>query len=638
MKVLSADGTLRYMNERGLVLMGASSEEQVRNRNYVEFWPPERRQEVSDAIRRAAAGHRTRVEGYCPTLDGRPRWWEAHFEPVQSSDRRGADVVGISRDISDRREHELASRANEERLNNLLESTREGISGIDREGRCTFLNSAGARMLGYSPEELIGTFLDPMIHHHTVDGRMLPSHESKIFKATLTGVTARVDNEVFWHKEGYAVPVSYSVFPILDDATPTGAVITFSDNTERKRVETDLRHLASALSEADRRKTEFIATLAHELRNPLAPLKTGLNLIGLAGDDPQSVQKLRLMMERQLSQMVYLINELLDIARITSGKIDLTKERLSFARVIAASVETSGPLIKAKEHTLSLDVPTETLTVDGDFTRLAQIFTNLINNAAQYTPRRGTISLRVRRTRDDVEIAVKDNGIGIAPEALPAIFEMFSRSSSTEKELRGGLGIGLNLVRRLCELHGGSVTAASAGVGAGSTFTVRLPLASTLGESEDAAPDPPRLEATTQTLRILVVDDNIDAADTLAMLLDTESHSVRVVHGGIEALLAAAEMQPDIVFLDIGMPGMNGFEVARALRKLPDIPSPFLVALTGWGGKDDVSRAHEAGFDEHLTKPADLMSIDEMIAKARRNHRMHPSPRSGGETEPSQSV
>jgi PAS domain S-box-containing protein len=616
-KVLSADATLLYINTRGLELLGATSKEEVLGKNYAQWWPPERRADLLSAIREAALGARTCMEGACPDLLGNPKWWDIHFHPIDSNNRSGADVVAVSRDISERREAELNLRSHEEHLARLLESTAEGISGITAAGVCTFINAAGASMLGYAKEELIGASLHAMIHHHDRAGLPLPEHESPIFKAILTGRTARISDGLFWHRDGQAIPVSYSVFPMMEESGPSGAVLTFSDTTERRRVENDLRHLATELSEADRRKTEFIATLAHELRNPLAPLRTGLNLIGLSGDDPRSVRKMRHMMERQLGQMVHLINELLDIARITSGKIDITKEPIEISRVVATAVETSMPMIKRNEHILDIEIPREPLLVEGDAARLVQVLTNLLNNAAQFTPPRGHIHLVAKRTKDYVSIAVTDTGVGIPSQALGSIFEMFSRVGGSAKGLNGGLGIGLNLVRRLAELHGGSASASSDGVGHGSTFTVRLPLLAaehgtvSKGQAEGRNEEEPRL-------KILVVDDNVDAADTFSLLLEFEQHTVRVVHSGVEALLAATEMNPEVVFLDIGMPGMNGYDVARALRKIPDLPRPYLVALTGWGGEDDLARAREAGFDEHLTKPAELSSMIAAIERSRR--------------------
>jgi PAS domain S-box-containing protein len=613
LKVLSIDATLLYINAQGLELLGATSEDQVIGKNYAEFWPLDRRAELLRAIRKAALGERTSMEGLCPDFKGVNKWWEIHFQSIKSDKSSGDVVVAISRDISERRRQELRPRGHEEELVRLLESTAEGISGINDKGEFTFINAAGATLMGYDKGELIGKSLHATIHHHTALGAPLPAHDSPIFKAMITGKTTRVDDEVFWHKDGRAIPVSYSVFPLTQQSEPAGAVVTFTDNTERRRAESDLRHLASELSEAERRKTEFIATLAHELRNPLAPLQTGLNLIGLSGDDRRSIRRVRLMMERQLGQMVHLINELLDIARITSGKIDITKERTEISRVVTAAVETSTPMIKRKEHTLHVELPDEPLLVEGDPARLAQVFTNLLNNAAQYTPPHGVIRVTARRTKNDVSIAITDTGVGVAPEALGSIFEMFARAGGSAEGLQGGLGIGLNLVKRLAELHGGTVSAASGGIGQGSTFTVRLPLIGPDGATGNQRPGRDSGDEEDSSLRILVVDDNVDAADMLCLLLEFEQHAVRVVHSGVEALLAATEMNPDIVFLDIGMPGMNGYDVARALRKLSDIPRPYLVALTGWGGEDDLARSREAGFDEHLTKPAALSSIVRVI-------------------------
>ena len=615
-KVLSAEGRVRFVNEQGLALMEADSLEGLRGKVYAELWPAETRQSVIDAINGAAAGEMTRVEGYCPTLKGSPRWWETQFRGIKSPQKNAIEIIAVTRDISARRARELAMRNNEERFALFLESAVDGICETAPDGRCTFINAAGARMLGYQPSELIGQFLHGKIHHHRADGSAYPIEACPIHKSARSGKPLRVTDEVFWHKSGVAIPTDYSVYPINSDYQKGGVVVAFCDRTDFRQAQNDLRRLASELSEADRRTNEFIATLAHELRNPLAPIRTGLQLMRKAEGDTQAIGHVREMMERQLGQMVHLISDLLDIARVTSGKMELKRERIDLHRVMETAIEASGSLIANANHSLSVQIPNEPLYIDGDSTRLAQVFTNILNNAAKYTACGGKIDITVTRSNAEVVIDVADSGIGIASDALLPIFEMFTRVGRNLEGAQGGLGIGLNLVRRLVELHSGKVVAKSEGAGKGSHFLVTLPLAAPSDDYWEAA-DAARQQSATQRqgIRVLLVDDNVDAAASLSMLLQLGDHATKVANSGAEALRIIGEFKPDIVFLDIGMPGMNGYEVARAIRKMPEVGNPVLVALTGWGGEMDRSLSRNAGFDEHLTKPADISAIEELLSK-----------------------
>jgi len=318
-------------------------------------------------------------------------------------------------------------------------------------------------------------------------------------------------------------------------------------------------------------------------------------------------------MERQLGHLVNLVDDLLDVARITRGQIEFRRERIDLATVLAAAVETSMPLIEAARHHIAVQRPIEALIVDADLTRLTQVVSNLLNNAARYTPRGGRIVLAAQRDGMDAVIAVSDNGIGIDPAALDEVFKMFTQVGEHRQQAAGGLGIGLSLVRSLVELHGGSVTASSAGTNAGSVFTVRLPLALD-ATAPGPAPAPALPAASRSGLRILVVDDNRDAAETLAALLGHAGHSAPVANDGHQALRMMASFQPKVVFLDLGMPGMSGYEVASAIRQDPRNAGVRLVALTGWGGDAERARTLDAGFDHHLTKPATLEAIEAVLA------------------------
>ncbi len=389
---------------------------------------------------------------------------------------------------------------------------------------------------------------------------------------------------------------------------PASMTGTITDITERKCAE-------EALKDTDRRKDEFLATLAHELRNPLAPLRTGLHILNLSGD-PTTVSRTREMMERQLTHMVRLIDDLLDVSRINSGKITLRKERVLLRAVVDTAVEASRPIVASANHQLRTDLSEEPVWLTADPTRLAQVITNLLANAAKYTPEGGVIDLAAYREGGEVVIRVNDTGLGIPTGMLADVFEMFTQVNRTLERSQGGLGIGLALVKRLVEFHGGTITAESPGLGLGSTFTVRIPLvdssvSATEERSSTGCLPPPQVSGR----RVLVVDDNVDGAESLANMLQIAGHDIRTAHSGPAALDAARPFHPEVVFLDIGLPGMSGYEVARCLRREPSLGGAVLVALTGWGSDDDKRQSKEAGFDFHLTKPVELSAIESILAK-----------------------
>jgi signal transduction histidine kinase/CheY-like chemotaxis protein len=393
-----------------------------------------------------------------------------------------------------------------------------------------------------------------------------------------------------------------------------------AESTERRRAE-------EALRDADRRKDEFLAMLAHELRNPLAPALNAVQILKLRGSDQPELTMARDMLERQVRQLIRLVDELLDVSRITSGKIRLQRQTLDMAVVVAHAVETSRPQIEAHRHQLTIDLPPEPLWVDGDLTRLAQVVSNLLNNAAKYTPEGGRIGLTVERAcatasggrqhPDEAVLRVRDNGLGLAADMLPRVFDLFSQAEQSLARAQGGLGIGLNVVRRLVEMHGGSVQATSPGLGQGSEFIVRLLLVPEPKPAESPPKENHARQAPMTAHRVLVVDDNIDAAHGLAMLLRLLGHAVEVAQDGATALAIAQNWLPEIVLLDIGLPGMDGYEVARRLRQQPAMHDALLVALTGYGQEEDRRRSHEAGFDQHLVKPVDTNALQELLARAK---------------------
>ena len=389
------------------------------------------------------------------------------------------------------------------------------------------------------------------------------------------------------------------------DGKPLRIMGVKMDVTDRKRVEETLR-------DAGRRKDEFLATLAHELRNPLAPIRNSLHILRLtAGNDPPA-ERVCEMLERQVNHMVRLVDDLMEVSRITRGLIVLRNEETDLMTVLLSAVETSKPLITAADHQLAIALPHERIGLYGDSVRLAQVFANLLNNAARYTDRQGQIGLSARREGNQVIVSVRDNGIGIAAPMLPDVFEMFMQVDRSAVRSQGGLGIGLTLVKRLVEMHGGTVSAQSAGPGQGSEFTVRLPIADTQ-QHETSQPPVTQENCSLSRRRVLVVDDNEDAAASMGMLLKCLGTDVKVAHNGTTALEVIESYRPDVVLLDIGMQGMDGFEVARRVRQRTDLNNIILIALTGWGQTEDRDRTRTAGFDHHLVKPADITALQSLL-------------------------
>jgi signal transduction histidine kinase/ActR/RegA family two-component response regulator len=362
------------------------------------------------------------------------------------------------------------------------------------------------------------------------------------------------------------------------------------------------------LERADRQKDEFLAMLAHELRNPLAPIHNAVQILSVRGHHPAEVERIRGLIERQLRQMVRLVDDLLDMSRITRGKINLCKETVDLARVVSTAVETSLPLIESKGHELTVLLPETPLQVYADATRLAQVVSNLLNNAAKYTEPAGRIGLAVERLDGEARVSVRDTGIGIAPDMLPRVFDLFMQAESSADRAQGGLGVGLSLVRRLVEMHGGRVEAHSAGLGRGTEMVVRLPVPP--GPVAEEAPAAPAVRSpqagAAGAFRILIVDDNEDSAESLAVLMELAGHEVRTAFEGLSALEEARTFRPGVVLLDIGLPNLDGYEVARRLCQEPGRDRMLLLAMTGYSQEEDRRRSREAGFDHHLVKPVDL--------------------------------
>ena len=405
--------------------------------------------------------------------------------------------------------------------------------------------------------------------------------------------------------------------PIESDILRSKADVFFELYRQRQQIaiqRDELKARSDALEEADRRKDEFLATLAHELRNPLAPLRHGLDILRRSPDSADAVE-IREMMDRQLVHLLRLTDDLLDVSRVSQGKIELRKERILAADVVRSALESSRPLIDSAGHSLTLDVPVEPIWLEADLTRLAQVVGNLLNNAAKYTPDGGHIGLSLRTDENDAVIAVSDNGLGIPAEMQSEVFQLFAQVENQTDRAKGGLGIGLALVKQLVAMHHGLVSAESAGAGQGSVFTVRIPLA-----VSKVATQPPAVQLTpqpvlVQPLKVLIIDDNVEVAQIVGWMLEEIGHEYHLIHDGRQALQAAREFRPDAILLDIGLPVMDGYAVCRAFRQDDLFKDTLIIAQTGWGQQRDKMLASEAGFDHHLVKPVAYDDLERILAR-----------------------
>jgi signal transduction histidine kinase len=478
---------------------------------------------------------------------------------------------------------------------------------VAHDADCQFIsaNEALARLLRLPSD--VNISLTPPVGERPLyriqrAGRDIPGSELPMQYAIAHRTHVANDIEIV-RADGSVVYVQNDVEPLYDlHGNVYGCVSVCVDMTARKGVEDVLR-------DADRRKDEFLATLSHELRNPLAPIRNALELMRRAGDDAALSDRALAIMERQVQQLVRLTDDLLDVSRITRNKIELRRDRIDLRAVVCSAIETIEPLSHAAGHVVAVDLPQRPLWVDGDFTRLAQAFANLLNNAVKYTDRGGRISVSASLDAGQAVVTLTDSGIGIDPTLLPSIFDMFVQIEQGSSRARSGLGIGLALTRRLIELHHGHIEARSGGPGAGTTFTVRLPVMAPAHEQMPSVSGARRAGR----CRVLVAEDIPDAAEMMRLMIECMGHDVRVAADGVQAVAMAQEFDPQIALLDIGMPRMDGYEAARRIRTALG-RRVFLVALTGWGQEEDQRRAYSAGFDRHLTKPAEPAVLESLIA------------------------
>lgn len=495
-----------------------------------------------------------------------------------------------------------APQLHDDDLKEFLDQCAEGLQRVGPDGRIEWANRTLLELLGYSASEYIG--------RHLSEFWIDPNSATQCLVRLSAGEKLDGISPGLRHKDGAEKVFTIRAVGRFENGKLLHSRWFIRDATAEK-------HTQQLLIETGRRQEEFLATLAHELRNPLAPIRNAVQIMRVAEGDQATVAAARTMIERQLKHMVRLIDDLMDVSRVTRGKLELRKQRVELAAVVQIAIETSRPLLEAKHHQLRVELPDEPLHVEADTTRLSQVFSNLLNNSAKYTEPGGVVTIRAARQGRRAVVTVRDTGIGIEPAMLPRVFEMFSQVRRPNG-IQEGLGIGLSLVRRLVELHGGRVEAASEGLGKGSTFTVELNLVDACVKPADCSLTLPRASESVHA-RILVADDNRDAAYSLALMLSLDGHEVRTAGDGMEALEIAEEFHPHVILLDLGMPRLDGYEAARRLRQRPWAASTLVLAQTGWGQAEDRQRSTQAGFHQHLVKPVDPELLKELLSQRLRH-------------------
>ena len=541
--------------------------------------------------------------------DGKERPIDDSAAPIRGGHGQLLGCVLVFRDIRDRRrlEQETLDRLAAARfLASMVESSNDGIISISLEGVILSWNAAARRLFQYTEEETVDKHISIILPDDRAD------EEEQFLKRLLRGERVEHFETVRVRRDGKPIHVSLTLSPIVDESgTIVGVSKTARDITDRKEAEERIYSLLTQLKTADRRKDEFLAMLAHELRGPLAPLHNMLELMKRSADDPQLLRAAHGTMERQLAQLVRLVDDLIEVSRITRDRIELRRERIDLALVIHQATETCDELARAAHHRVRLTLPAEPVIFDADPVRLAQVFGNILNNSCKYTPSGGEIRVTVERTADQATVTIADTGMGIPSDRLASIFGMFEQVDQTLGRSQGGLGIGLALVKRLVEMHGGTVEAFSEGEGLGSMFVVKLPLV-IAAEGDSFAPAA-RAPASFTPRTILVVDDNKDSAQSLAMLLRVTGHTVHTVQDGIQAVESAESLRPEVILLDIGLPRLSGHEACRRIRQAPWGRSMLVIAMTGWGQEDDRRKSQQAGFDHHMVKPADFVLLTKLL-------------------------
>jgi PAS domain S-box-containing protein len=623
-----AAGNITYHNPRWLAYTGLTAEQ---NRDWprLVLHPDDYERCITawqQAVAEGAKGAEYEIEVRNRRHDGVYRWFLTRATPIRDEQGCVLEWYGSSTDIDALKTAQQELRASEARLresqrtlSELVERAPFGIYIVDAQFRLAHVNAGSQQGAFRNVRPLIGRdFSEAM---HIIWPPAVAAEVVAIFRRTLeTGEPYRSPGfNQPRHDIGVVESYEWELHRITLANGGFGVVCYYYDSTRLREAEEALRASEAELREADRRKDEFLATLAHELRNPLAPIRNSLNILRLSARDAAAQEKVVDMMQRQVNHMVRLVDDLLEVSRITRGKIELRKEIVELAAVVRGAVETAGPVIEAAGHRLTLALPSEPVLLDADPVRLAQVLANLLHNAAKYTEEGGQITLGASRDGDRATLSVRDTGTGIPAEMLPRVFDLFTQIDRTLGRAQGGLGIGLALVKSLVQLHGGAVEVRSDGPGQGSEFIVTLPLAG--ADAAGRTGKKPAAEAALVLARqpILVVDDNRDAADSLAMMLRYLGADVRTAYNGPAALEAVRVHRPAVIFLDIGMPGMDGYAVAAEVRRQPQFQDVTLIALTGWGQEADKRRSEEAGFNHHMVKPPDPQAIEALLGSIARS-------------------
>jgi PAS domain S-box-containing protein len=604
--VLDPDGRIVSWNTGAQKLKGYTREEIV-GQHFSIFYPPEdvQRGWPQEELRRALASGRFEDEGWRLRKDGSRFWANVIITPLYDASGGLAGFAKITRDLTDRREQEQRLRASEERLRLLVESVRDyAIFMLDPDGTVRGWNSGAQAIKGYSADEIIGRHFSVF---YTPEDQRAGKPATELEQALVAG---RVEDEGWRVRKDGTLFWANVVITAVRDAT--GKLIGFAkvtrDMTERKRL--------AELERSSRRMSEFLAMLAHELRNPLAPIRNAVTVMQLESLASPALRNSRDIIDRQVTHMSRLVDELLDVGRLTTGKVKLRREKVAYADVVDRAVEMARPLIDARRHQFTLDLPPAAVSVYGDATRLTQILQNLLVNAAKYTPDGGRIALKVQVAEGFVDTYVSDNGRGIDAAELERIFELFMQGDTSSAPNDSGLGIGLTLARSLAQLHGGTLEARSPGPGRGSTFMLRLPAAEVQLADDDAAGDQPAPNA----LRVMVVDDNRDSADSATSIVRLLGYRVETAYDGASALELARSLRPKAVLLDLAMPQIDGYETLRLLRVQPGMETAYVIAMTGFGAEEDKRRTKAAGFDAHLVKPVGLDLLIGALTEARERH------------------
>jgi PAS domain S-box-containing protein len=596
------EGQIVSWNAAAERLFGYSAEEMI-GKPITTIIPPERLAEEREILDRIRRGERVEhFETIRVARDGHQLELSLTISPVRAATGEIIGASKVARQITERKQAERI----QAQLAAIVESSDDAIVSKTLDGIIQSWNSAAVRIFGYTAEEAIGQRITLIIPDD------LHGEERGIIAQLRAGKRVEHFDTMRITKDGRRIPVSLTVSPIHDDkGRVIGASKIARDISERRRAEEALRATEEALRVANQRKDEFMALLAHELRNPLAPIRYALAASRKHGASAEQRERSQEIIERQVTHMSRLLDDLLNVARITRGTLELRITTLEFTTVLGTAIEAARPFLDAKQHSLSVELPTEAPRLNADPIRLAQVFSNLLINAAKYTDPGGKIRVAASIEGDMLVVAIRDTGIGISPQMMPRLFEMFTQAQDALDRSQGGLGLGLALVRGIVQLHGGSVSARSEGEGRGSEFTVRLPLGRASRAPQTGAQAASLSGA--ERLKILVIDDNEDAAEMCATFLELAGQDVRRAYNGRSALALAEAFRPRVALLDIGLPDISGYEVARALRRAPWATNLLLVAVTGWGQDQDKQRALDAGFDHHLTKPIEPDELERLL-------------------------